>query len=384
MSNNKIALILVNYNKPSKTEYESKEDIKLNNFTLPSIRVLNEFGYKVIMASNRKFASNLKSKIYNLEFYNSYIYRSVFNLYDNIKALFSLIRLLRKYKIELIHCHTPIGGLLGRLIGKIFSIKYIIYTAHGFHFYNEAKIKTVLFRLIEIFMSRFTNTIITINKEDFEFAKKNMKSHFIYHINGVGINYNEFIENKFRPNNIRTELDLLPSDFLILSAGDLVKNKNVGFQIKLMKYLPFKYKLLIAGKGKQLFKLRKIVRILNLTDRVLFLGYRNDLNYLMKESDLFISSSSREGLSRVIMEAMASRLICIGSNVRGIRDLIDHNKNGFLFQKNDYKSVSEIILNLDKFNLEKIKENAIVKMQDYSVEKIEEKHKHIYKELLKI
>ena len=92
------------------------------------------------------------------------------NLMENIRAYRQIKHIIKKEKINLIHCHNPMGGVVGRLAAHFSGINpYVIYTAHGFHFYEGAPLKNwLLYYTAERFLAKFTNQLITINKEDFE------------------------------------------------------------------------------------------------------------------------------------------------------------------------------------------------------------------------
>ena len=91
----------------------------------------------------------------------------------NIKAYVQLKKLIQKEKYDGIHCNTPIGGVLGRIVGKKCKIEKMIYQAHGFHFYKGAPKKNwLLYYPVEKWLARYTDALITINQEDYEFAKR--------------------------------------------------------------------------------------------------------------------------------------------------------------------------------------------------------------------
>ena len=121
-----------------------------------------------------QFKKELKEK--NISYFQIDFSRNVSNIPQNIKAYKQIKKLLKDNKYEFIHCHSPIGGVCGRLAAKVTNTK-VIYTAHGFHFYKGApKLNWIIYYPIEKALSYITDVLITINKEDYDLAKKKMKA----------------------------------------------------------------------------------------------------------------------------------------------------------------------------------------------------------------
>ena len=127
------------------------------------------------------------------------------------------------------HCHSPIGSVVARLAASQFrkdGLK-VIYTAHGFHFYKGApRINWMIFYPIEYVCSFITDVLITINKEDYNFAIKHMHSNQVKYIPGVGINVEKFSEEVSNREEKRRELGISKNDIVLFSVGELNDNKN--------------------------------------------------------------------------------------------------------------------------------------------------------------
>lgn len=343
-------LFIANSSKPTKKLYESKEKIYLNSFCIASIKAALSKGYQVYMGVNRKYAEELECD-YPVKFYNSNTYRSLFNFIDNIKAYKSLSRFLDKEKIDVIHCNTPIGGLIGRLVGHRKRVSHIIYTVHGFHFFKgNSRIKNFIFKNVERYLSRKTDTLITINHEDYEVAntfklKKNGKA---YKIKGVGIDIKSFQTNR-DSTYIRDILNLDKETVITITTGDLIKRKNLSSLIDIFKQLKDKkIHLVICGEGPELIKLRKKIKKFGLLDNIHLMGFRSDIKDLLASSDIFLFPSTQEGLPRSLMEAMATGLPSIVSSIRGNVDLISNGENGILCANNDLQCYVDNIEELSK------------------------------------
>lgn len=168
----------------------------LRKFEQGNVRILQQMGYTVHYAANMNEPHYLsdEDKIRELGVYTHHIEiaRSPFLFHDNQKALRQILDLIRKYQIQIIHCHTPVGGVLGRLAGKLFRDRklFVIYTAHGFHFYRGAPLLNhLIYAPVEKALARYTDVLIVINEEDYRHARHFLlkKGGHVYKIPGVGL-----------------------------------------------------------------------------------------------------------------------------------------------------------------------------------------------------
>ena len=148
-------LFISNSEKPTKEEKMSREKVKLTNVSLPCIEAAKSMGYEIYMGVNRINAEELETDYdCDIKFYNASSYRSLFDIKSNYIAYKNLMNLLKREKIDVIHCNTPIGGVLGRICGARAGVKTIIYTAHGFHFYKDAPlINRTLYKWAEMYLA---------------------------------------------------------------------------------------------------------------------------------------------------------------------------------------------------------------------------------------
>ena len=251
----------------------------------------------------------------------------------NLKAIKQMKELLEKEHFDIIHCHTPMGSVVTRIAAKEARKNgtRVIYTAHGFHFYTGAPlINWLLFYPVEKYLAKYTDTLITINKEDYNRAKKKFskRCHDIQYVPGVGIDPEkfDFKMTAKEKHDLRTSLGLKDDDFVMIFPARLDKNKNQGFLIKCMPKLikenP-KIHLLLPGQDELNGKYQKLAEKLNVETNVHFLGKRNDIPKLLKISDIAVSSSLREGLPINIIEAIFSKKRVVAIRCRGCNELID-------------------------------------------------------------
>ena len=196
----------------------------VSHFEKNDIKILQELGYEIVVASNyEEYKGELEDL--DIEKLDIPFTRNPVSL-KNMKAFSKLNKYLKENKIDLIHCHTPVGGVAGRILGRWNKIPRIIYTAHGFHFFDGApKINWLIYYPIEKILSKFTDTLITINKEDYERAKAFYAKNVEY-IPGVGIDVEKIQSVKVDKEQKRKELGLSMDDIILLSVGELSSRKN--------------------------------------------------------------------------------------------------------------------------------------------------------------
>lgn len=350
----------------------------VEQFMQDNISLLQDMGYKVEIACNFEegntiddekildFKENLTKK--GVTYHQLPIPRNLKDL-GKMKTAYSLSkRLFQEEYFDLIHFHSPIGAAIGRYAARQTKKKgtKIIYTAHGFHFFTGASIfNWAIFYPLEYLMSYYTDTLITINKEDYKRAQKFLTKDVRY-TPGVGIDTEKLRHNDLMDiSSKKQELGVLDSEIVLLSVGELNQNKNHKELIRLLPKIEIPFKYLICGQGYLEEDLKTFCLELNLADKVKFLGYRTDVPEILQISDIYLFPSKREGLSVALMEAMATGLPCLVSDIRGNTDLIDQNKGGFIFQhgnetsilKSMQKLVSDSLLRerMGKYNLQKIK-----------------------------
>lgn len=341
-------LFIANSTKPSQEVYESIEPIGPSSFSRASIWAADKCGWKLHMGINRKYPDKIRSNGYDISFYDQNSYRNIFEFKEIWKAYRNLVRYLKDNpEIEIIHCNTPIGGLVGRLAGKRFK-KKVIYTAHGFHFFKSAPLfnRTIL-KWIEIWLAKMTDVIITINDEDYRNALKlPLKSNGrVEFVPGVGVDVPPI---SFGIEKVdRTALDIPTEAMVCICMGDLVKRKNHDTIIRaIAKTQDPNIHLLVCGVGPEMNNLRNLSMNLGIDSQIHFLGFRKDIPILLNIADCFLFSSLQEGLPRSTMEAMSYGLPAVVSNIRGNNDLIKNKEGGYLLDPKDINGFAEALIKL--------------------------------------
>lgn len=349
----------------------------VGSFVVASIAAAKKCGFEFYYAANWDSATKEQiaedEKKYGIKIVHIDLDRSPYST-KNIKAYKQLVDFINKEKIDYIHCNTPVGGVLGRLAGEKCKVKKIVYEAHGFHFYEGAPKKNwMIYYPVEKWLAKKTDAIITINNEDFERAKtfKLKNNGQVYYVPGVGMDLSQYnVPDTIREIK-RNELNLKDTDFALISMGDLIDRKNYKIAIEVVAKLNNPHvHYFICGKGPEEVNLKKLAENLGVDKQVHFLGFRNDIKELLKASDTFLFTSKQEGLARSLMEAMASKIPCVVSKIRGNTELIVNNENGFLCSGlDDY--VNAIIKIMQSPDLAyKFKEKSSKHLNNFSIEKV--------------
>lgn len=316
-------------------------------FHQPYLRFFKERGFEVhVAAKNNGAHLDCIDKLYDVPFS-----RSPFKL-NNVNAYRMIKKIIKENNYQIIHFHTPVASVLGRLAARKAHKKgtNVLYTAHGFHFFKGASlINWLIYYPVERFFARWTDGIITMNEEDYKRAQglRLRQDEAVYYVNGVGIDL-----NRFEPQTERRKLDKRKQygynddDFILIYVAELSERKNQYLLIQAMSIVKDKIKngkLILVGSGplEELYK--NMVTNLGLQRNVDFLGYRKDIPDLMALSDVAVSTSRQEGLPVNVMEAMATGLPLIVTNARGNRDLVRNGDNGYVVPLNNAESLAKAI-----------------------------------------
>ena len=349
----------------------------VSSFSIAAVIVAKRLGIEFHLAGN--FSGTEKEKLdqdrkkYGIQIHQVDLERSPYSP-KNYKAYKQVVNIIRENKIEYIHCNTPIGGLLGRLAGKKCKVKKVIYQAHGFHFYGGAPKKNwLIYYPIEKWLAHYTDVLITKNSADFKLAKSKLKlrrNGKVCYVHGVGIDLSKYIDLDDIRKKMRTKMNLNDSDVALISVGELNANKNNRIIIEAIEKLENeKIHYFLCGEGALEKELKELAEKKGVLDQVHFLGYRTDVKELLQAADVFVMPSIREGLSRSIMEAMASGLPCVVSRIRGNSDLIKDGEGGYLCETKNVEQYVNAINQLLSISLrKKMGKKNLERIKKYSME----------------
>ena len=360
--------------KMKKILYVTTVSRTVNAFLVPHIMMLLDQGYLVDIAccvdqDVNDILLNRGVEVYDLPFT-----RNPLDL-RNLKAFKKLSKIQKENRYETVHVHTPIAALYGRLLKLKYHTLKTVYTVHGFHFHQGGSLSGwLMYYPIEWVMAKFTDQLITINDEDFERGKR-LGARATYKVNGVGVTVSDYQLRDYEAKFNRYKYDLAKDDFVILMIAEVNKNKNHQQMIQaveLLKQRGKSVKVLCAGEGSLFDEVVAEVEKRGLSDSIHMLGYRTDIKELIGVSDIGILLSYREGLPRNIMELMACGKPVIGTNIRGIRDLVIDGETGFLVPVGDAVTTAECIEKLmsDAELVSVMGVRALEEVEKYNVESV--------------
>lgn len=322
-------------------------------FHIPYLRMFQEMGWETAVASRNDYEDPADCRIPYCDTYYDIPFERLPWKAENWRAYRMLKKIIDEGEFDLIHCHTPVGAMVARLaaLGARKKGTKVIYTAHGFHFFKGAPlVNWLLFYPAEWLLAPVTDVLITINKEDYDRARKTMRAKRIEYVPGVGIDTGRFRAEGCDRQEKRRELGFREEDFLLLTVAEMTKNKNHITHLRalaLLKDTPefAAMHYLIVGRGEEWKSLEQSAKELGISDHVHFLGYRTDAPDMYRCSDLFLFMPFREGLSVALMEAMGSGMPIICTQIRGNTDLIDDGVSG-MFSENNPEALAKAILEL--------------------------------------
>lgn len=323
-------------------------------FNADNINILLNLGYDVHVATNFEFGSITSKDRVNeyrqeladcgLGVFHVPIPRSLFKIKDIIVSYRMVKKMAEENKYQIVHCHSPIGGVICRLACKKArkSGTKVIYTAHGFHFFEgAAKSAWAVFYPVEKFCSRFTDMLITINQEDYQRARK-FHAKKVEYVPGIGVHTDEFQNAVADREAKRVEFGFETDDFVFMSTGQISTRKNHEVIIRALAQISNpKIKYLIVGFGELEEQLKLLAKELDVEERVIFAGYRSDVKELLHSVDAFVFPSLQEGLPVALMEAMSVGLPVVCSKIRGNVDLIEDGKGGYIYSCHDVDGFAE-------------------------------------------
>lgn len=376
-------------------------------FEMNNVRLLQSMGYEVHYAANYDMPSygddNHRLDATGIIRHQIDFVRSPFNL-SEWKVYRQLCSLMKAEQFDLVHCHTPMGGVMARLAAHATGTRPVIYTAHGFHFFKGASLANwICYYPIERFLSRFTDQQICINHEDFECARRRFHAHFTDYIPGAGLAFDKLPHMTSEDICLKKkELGLPVNARIVLSSGEFIKRKNHKTALRAIAKLIGEFPDLhyvICGHGKLKEDLKQLTKELGLEGHVSFPGYRKDMLEIYPCADVFVFPSYQEGLPMALLEAMASGLPIVCSDVRGCNDLMEEDfssenhmlsakvkccKGGCMVEKADdvdaYVEALTWMLKNPK-SMESMKQANILRAKDFSMERVSACMERIYRRL---
>lgn len=356
-------------------------------FHIPYLRMFQEMGWETAVASSNDYEDPSQLNIPHCDTYYEIPFERIPWKAGNIRAYRELKKIIDEGNFHIIHCHTPVGGLITRLAARDARKRgtKVLYTAHGFHFHRGSSLVSWLaYYPVEWLMAHLTDVLLTMNREDYALAKKHMHAKRVEYVPGVGIDTGRFANHREDRLEKRRELGFGEEDFLLLTVAEMNKNKNQSMVLKALARLKDRpefdrMKYLICGMGDYEAVLLREAQDLGIAAHVFFMGYRKDIPAVHRCCDLFAFMSYREGLPVALMEAMSSGMPTVCSAARGNTDLIENGKEGLIVD-NEPQAVADAILELyhDPARRASFSAAASQKVKQFDCENVHRIMKEIY------
>ena len=304
----------------------------LKNFHLPYIQALHEAGYTVIVCADKQEPLAGADGFFCIPFH-----KSITSL-KNVKNIFRLYRFLKQEKFMLISVHTTLAAAIVRAAARLLPKKQrprIFYTCHGYLFDEADGWRKWQYLLPEKICAAVTDVLLVMNRRDRQLAEGYQLFHGrVVSIPGMGVDFSRFDLPQTKQ-ELRRQYGIAAETVLFVFAGEFSARKNqqqlISAFAKAAQQMP-SAKLVLAGEGALLAACRQQARQLQLRDRVHFPGQVKNMAALYHCCDVCVSASRIEGLPFNVMEAMYCGLPCIASQIKGHEDLLQHGKNGLLFE----------------------------------------------------
>lgn len=367
--------------------YVATSDIHLHVFHRPYLRWLLEAGHEVDIAVEKRaeYAFEGIGEYHALAFPRHVASRQHWVTLRRLRAI------IQNGRYDLVHCHTPLPSALARLAagGQRRRGLKVLYTAHGFHFYRGAPwYSWATIFPVEYLLSRRTDGIVTINRDDYRYAQGWLKCPGNYLIPGIGIETVRFQPvPEERKAELRRALGFAAEDFLLVYIAELTKGKNHAFLVKaapaLLQRVP-NARMVFLGAGELWTATRDRIEQMGLAHRVLCPGFREDVERFAAIADVGISSSDREGLGMGLAQQMACWVPVVATENRGHRELVEHGVSGFLFPQGDTRQFVDRVARLyeDPVLRASMSDASLARAQDFAIERSLAAMKRIYREFL--
>ncbi|MEZ9909398.1 glycosyltransferase family 4 protein [Vibrio sp. 10N.261.51.A3] len=269
-------------------------------------------------------------------FYSSSLMRAV-SPKNDLLAFWQLFRLFRQHRFDVVHSHSSKTGVIGRVAAKLAGVPMVTHTVHGYAFpAANSKLEKWIFFVMEWLGTKCSDKVICLHEADMKIAEKQLRaksSQLAILANGVDTEKFSPASEKSR-SEVREQLGLPPETVVIGMVGRLWRQKNpqafVNSAIALLEEQVDAH-FVVVGDGELKAELEQQVIQAGFIDKIHFLGWRNDTPQILTALDIFVLPSLWEGMPLAILEAQATGLPCVVSNIQGNNHLVTDHKDGLLF-----------------------------------------------------
>jgi len=364
----------------------------LRGFLLPYARHFRRLGWRVDGAARGAEDDSDCVRAFNSVFDVAWSRRPQ-SLDNFLRAPKQIRAIVEAGGYDLVHIHTPIAAFVSRYAlrtAKRGGRFKVIYTAHGFHFHPEGSwLSNALYLGLEKIAGAWTDYLVVLNETDKAAAKEHslVPKDRVKYMPGIGLDTRSYSPGSVPVEAVRAvrwELGLTDDDRFFLMIAELVPNKRHRDALHALALTGDEHiHLGFAGTGAVQKELTELVVRLGLSSRVHFLGFRKDIPALIRASTATLLPSEREGLPRSIMESLSLGVPVVGTDIRGIRDLLESG-SGLLVPLGDHQELAAALKQLASHPelVEAMGENARRHIQAYDLGDVLGFHEQLYAEAL--
>lgn len=260
-------------------------------------------------------------------------------------TFFQLVLLIRRERISLIHSHGKGAGIYGRLLG-IITNRPVIHTFHGFHYRHLPSLKRRLYLSLERWLTSHTRVLLNVSASE----RKSCIEAGILSGQGKSV-VSVVVPNGVVVPPIWTNPLARPRrrKFVLINVARHEPEKGVDKVVQVAHELAkqgIDFELWLVGDGEQSPAIKEQVRAAGLSEKISFMGFRDDVSQLLHSADLFVSASHGEGMPLTLLEAMAAGLPSVASDVIGNCDVVENGETGFLFPLDQPETAAQMIARL--------------------------------------
>jgi glycosyltransferase involved in cell wall biosynthesis len=272
----------------------------------------------------------------------------------DVRAAAELWRILRRERPDVLHTHNPKPGLYGRIVGRLAGVPIVVNTCHGLYFTEtDPWLKRTVLLVLEGIAARFSDAELVQSEEDLDrLVGRHAYPRGRTRLLGNGVDLRRFhpgVLTAAERTDLRTrELGAGDDRIVVGMVGRLVAEKGLLELFAAARLLGDRYVVAVIGPDdpeKPDALDRATVREAE-AHGVRFLGMRDDVDRLYGAMDLFVLPSWREGFPRAAMEAAASGLPVVATDVRGCRQVVDDGVTGLLVPVRDAPALADAVLSL--------------------------------------
>lgn len=323
-------------------------DFTIQKMLIDKLNELKKYGYVVeTMSDDTGLVGDIKKA--------GFIHHRVemsrkISLSEDIKSIVKVYRVLKSSHYDIVHTHTAKAGMIGRVAARLAGVPVVVHTSHGLPFYaGQSLVKNFLYKRFEQLASWFSDGFFSQNHEDLQEIEQLVPKRVLTGYEGNGVNLHHIDScpkvSGEQKKELRKQLNVDEKAFLFLMGARFEPVKNHAMLLEAVRHIKTEcsFQILLAGDGPLVEDVRKAVISYNLEEKIRFIGFRKDLPVLLQLVDAVILTSEKEGIPRIIMEAMTLGTPVLATNVLGTRELVVDGVTGELVELNDFMGLAKKI-----------------------------------------